>query len=185
MAENFDAQAVTSTGAVFATDIRASDSAHFPFSKIAWGADSTEFKVTSTATPLPVTVFGGSTAVTLSGSSNAAGALTAGTYALSSLLQTVGTARIRLYGMSLSNPDSATNVWAKVYSNDSASITLGSAAAKISQMVPFGGGREMSWPTGVLMVDGMSLTASLSGQSTAHDAPATTIYATVYYEPSS
>lgn len=151
-------------------------------------APSTTVTVTGYVAPsTTVTVTGytaPSTTQGINGLSSATGALVSQTFALSSLAQTVMTAVGRLYGLSLSNPDTAANVWAKVYDDDSGGVTLGTTAANISVMVPFGGGREMSWPVGLNMSSGMSVAASLTAPSTAHDAPSTTIYLTAYYAPS-
>lgn len=139
-----------------------------------------------------VTLATGSTlAATVSGNvgnnglSSAAGAATPITLALSSVAQTVLTAVGRLYGYSVSNPDTAADLWVKIYPDDSGGVTLGTSSAAISQMVPFGGGRE-AWygPPGVAMSSGMSVTAAATGQSTSHDAPSTTAYLTLYFVPS-
>lgn len=145
------------------------------------GLTDTTVAVSGSITVAAVTAGAG---VGLNGLSSATGALLAQTFSLSSLAQTVITAVGRLYGYSVSNPDTAANVWFHIYPDDSAGVTLGTSSALISHMAPFGGGREASWPQGVLMSSGMSLTASLTAASTAHDAPSTTITMTVYYAAS-
>lgn len=126
-----------------------------------------------------------SAAIALNGRAALTGALVAQTLDLSSLAQTIMTASGRLYAISVSNPDTADNAWLKVYEDDSAGVTLGTNVAVISQMVPFGGGREMSWPVGVRMSSGMSVAAAATAPSTAHDTPAATLTLTAYYLPSS
>lgn len=116
--------------------------------------------------------------------SSATGALSEITLTLSSVAQTVMTASGRLYGYSLSNPDTADNAWILVYPDDSAGVTLGTSSAQKRQMVPFGGGREAYWNKGIFMSSGMSVTAAATAASTAHDTPAATITATLYYAPS-
>lgn len=116
---------------------------------------------------------------------SAGGALST-TFALSSLAQTIGglTAVGKLWGLSLSNPDTAANVWVKVFDDDSAGVTLGTTVPKINQMIPFGGGREMQFPMGLALSSGLSIATAASAASTAHDAPSTTTFVTVYYTPS-
>lgn len=123
--------------------------------------------------------------VGLNGRSAVTGGLSALTLTLSSLAQTVMTASGRLYGWSVSNPDTVDNAWFLIYPDDSAGVTLGTSSASIFQMVPFGGGREASWPVGVPMSSGMSIAAAATAGSTVHDTPAATLTMTVYYLPSS
>ena len=61
MADNFTAEAVSSSGEIFATDQNAGDSAHYPVGKLAWGPLNT-FNLTDTANPFPVQLIEGSSA---------------------------------------------------------------------------------------------------------------------------
>ena len=119
------------------------------------------------------------------GLSSAAGAALPVTLTLSSEAQTVLTAVGRLYGYSLSNPDTADDVWVHIYPEDSAGVTLGESSAEVNVMVPFQGGRE-AWfgPPGVTLSSGLSLTAGSGALSTEHGTPAGTVTATVYVVPS-
>ncbi len=62
MADNFTAEKVSSADQIFATDQRASDSAHFPIGKLSWGALNT-FNITDTSTPLPVQLISGNSGI--------------------------------------------------------------------------------------------------------------------------
>lgn len=105
--------------------------------------------------------------------------------ALSSLAQTVMTASGTVYGWSMSNGSSDTDIWVKAFSDDSAGVTLGTTAPKWNILIPFGGGREAFWPVGVPVSSGLSIAAAATAPSTAHDAPAATGHITVYFDPSS
>ncbi len=103
-----------------------------------------------------------------------------------SLAQTVMTSSGRMVGYSMSNPDTAANVWVKMFSDDSAGVTLGTTAPKRNVMVPFGGGREFSTPIGIDMSSGMAIVATAAaGDTAAVTAPSTTIYVTIDFIPSS
>lgn len=146
------------------------------------GLTSSAVDVTGTVTVGAVTAGAG---MGLNGLSSAAGGLLSQTLTLSSLAQTVITAAGRLYGWSVSNPSTAANAWFLIYPDDSGGVTLGTSSAQIWQMVPFGGGREASWPQGVFMSSGMSIAAAATAGSTVHDSPAATLTMTVYYTASS
>lgn len=104
---------------------------------------------------------------------------------LSSLAQTIMDASGMLYGWSLSNESTSANVWLKAFEDDSGGVTLGTTSPKFNVMIPFGGGREAFFPTGIPMSSGMSVAAAATAASTAHDAPSSTGWATIYYDPSS
>jgi len=119
-------------------------------------------------------------------SATAGGALST-QLALSSLALTVGgmTAAGRLYGLSFSNPDSAVNIWAKVFQDDSGGVTLGTTEPAMNLMIPFGGGREMNFgPAGVAVSSGLSIAITDGAGSTVHTAPTTTMFVTAIYAPS-
>lgn len=115
---------------------------------------------------------------------SAAGGLSATVLQLSSLMQSPMTAVGRLYGYSLSNPDTADNAFALFYQDDSAGVTLGTSSASMSVMVPFGGGANVTFPQGVDFSSGLTITSAATGNSTSHDTPAASLTATLYYDPS-
>ena len=131
-----------------------------------------------------VTVTGYTSSVGLIGQSAAAGGLTAVTGALSSTQFDVMTAVGRLYGYAVFNPDTAANVFMKIYGENAAASTLGDAIAVMDIMVPFGGGANVSIPQGVTMSSGMSVTIAATAGSTVHDAPATAGVGTFWFAPS-
>lgn len=254
MPDNFQAETVASGDQIFATDFRASDSAHFPIGKIAHGGLDT-FTLTSTSAPFPVQIFssdsnqplfvnnnsatqlyvradsnnpvfvrdensttvtvtniagndtvftqtGYSTIVTVTniadndttvtvtgytssvgliGQSAAAGGLTAVTGALSSTAFDVMTAVGRLYGYAVFNPDTAANVFMKIYEDNG---TLGTQIAVMDIMIPFGGGANVSIPQGITMSSGMTVTIAATAGSTVHDTPSTAGVGTFWFAPS-
>ncbi len=159
-------------------------------------APSTTVTVTGYVAPsTTVTVTGytaPSTTVTVSNapgtvpqSAASAGGVVAQALVATSAGTTVMTASGRLYGLSMSNQSTSENVWVKVFQEDTGGITLGTTEPVINVMIPFGGGREMSWTHGIDMSSGMSLSATDGAPSTAHSTPATTPQVTAYFKPSS
>lgn len=114
---------------------------------------------------------------------SSAGGLQTVAVSLSSVATTVTSSAARLYGYHIGNPDTAGNVFVKFYQDDSAGVTLGTSSAVMDLFVPFGGGAVMSPDgVGIDMDSGISIATAASGGSTSHDAPSTTLYATIWFK---
>ncbi len=85
----------------------------------------------------------------------------------------------RLYSYHVFNPDTAADVFLKVY-NDTA-VTLGTDSAVMDLGIPFGGGAVLNFPVGVNFSNGISLAVAGGAGSTNHTAPSTSLVVTVTY----
>lgn len=110
------------------------------------------------------------------------GALQSFTGTISSVATTVTSSAGRLYGYQIGNPDTAGNVYLKVYQDDSAGVTLGTSSAAMDLFIPFGGGAVApNLGAGIWMSSGISLAAAGGAGSTDHSAPSTSLIVTVWF----
>ncbi len=113
---------------------------------------------------------------------NSGGALQTFTTVLSSALETVSANPGRLYGYMLTNPDTASIVYAKVFSDDSTGVTKGSTSPALNLGIPPEGGANVTFAQGILMSSGISALAAGGAGLTDTSAPASDLVVNLFYK---
>lgn len=113
---------------------------------------------------------------------NSAGALETFTTVLSSAIETVTSSAGRLYGYMLTNPDTASIVYAKLFSDDSTGVTKGTTSPALNLGIPPEGGANVTFAHGLLMSSGISLLAAGGSGLTDTSAPASNLVVNLFYK---
>ncbi len=113
---------------------------------------------------------------------DSAGALLSFATVLSSALETVTTSGGRLYGYMLTNPDTASIVYAKIFADDSTGVTKGTTSPTLNLGIPPEGGANVTFPQGLLMSSGMSLLAAGGSALTDTSTPASNLVVNLFYK---
>ncbi len=113
---------------------------------------------------------------------NSAGALQTFTTVLSSAIETVTSSAGRLYGYMLTNPDTASIVYAKLFADDSTGVTKGTTSPALNLGIPPVGGANVTFAQGLLMSSGMSLLAAGGSGLTDTSAPASNLVVNLFYK---